>query len=346
MKDDQTTKQSDDVVGGLKDLRRKAVKDGKIVDKDAKDKYLAYLRVVVAKIDHLVNSDNMSDWEEGGTLSERCIGFLYEIAEIKTPPKERGFLSCFAMRSQRRRSRSLLISEERYEIAVDLFTLNQLYEFKKQFIRGADTTSEVFLSPLNTQPSEISKAVVKTTKFMEREISLFPSSNLRDREVKLTNRYSHWERVFRDSPAINAGIHYMKLLSQMRLHFYWAWGHIGEWRPFSRIRHFGTWILYAILWAVSGFGQRFLRFVVSAAVVVSVFAGLYSLSEDIGCRSGNIVSDLGNSFYFSIVTISTLGFGDLSPHSFSGKILVGCEVVIGYFLLAIVVTLVSERLRL
>jgi hypothetical protein len=46
------------------------------------------------------------------------------------------------------------------------------------------------------------------------------------------------------------------------------------------------------------------------------------------------------AFYFSIVTMTTLGFGDITPHPFSlwGHVLVMAQVFFGYIILAAFVT--------
>lgn len=49
-------------------------------------------------------------------------------------------------------------------------------------------------------------------------------------------------------------------------------------------------------------------------------------------------------FYFSVVTITTLGFGDIAPSSLATQILVVLEVVIGYVMLGGLISIFSNKL--
>lgn len=51
---------------------------------------------------------------------------------------------------------------------------------------------------------------------------------------------------------------------------------------------------------------------------------------------------VGNSLYFSIVTVTTVGYGDFVPHGFS-KTLAGVEAVFGFFVFAVFMTKLVSR---
>jgi len=51
-----------------------------------------------------------------------------------------------------------------------------------------------------------------------------------------------------------------------------------------------------------------------------------------------------DSAYFSVITITTLGYGDLSPISDFGKVLAGCEALLGVVLLGVFFLAVSHQL--
>ncbi len=50
------------------------------------------------------------------------------------------------------------------------------------------------------------------------------------------------------------------------------------------------------------------------------------------------------SIYFSIVTFATLGFGDISPISITGKIATISEVLLGYAIFGILITMVARKM--
>jgi Ion channel len=49
-------------------------------------------------------------------------------------------------------------------------------------------------------------------------------------------------------------------------------------------------------------------------------------------------------FYFSIVTYTTLGFGDVKPATLIGEIIVSTEVILGYTTLGLLLTVLAEKL--
>jgi hypothetical protein len=50
------------------------------------------------------------------------------------------------------------------------------------------------------------------------------------------------------------------------------------------------------------------------------------------------------SIYFSFVTFTTLGLGDIKPLTHVGRILICCEAVIGAFLIALFVVVFARKM--
>lgn len=75
--------------------------------------------------------------------------------------------------------------------------------------------------------------------------------------------------------------------------------------------------------------------------VVFIFSGIYRwLSENAqGSFSVPIESTI-DSIYFSVVTITTLGYGDITPTSVASKLLVISQSILGVVLLAVLIGLV------
>ena len=83
--------------------------------------------------------------------------------------------------------------------------------------------------------------------------------------------------------------------------------------------------------------------VIAVYVLLGIaFAGAYSV---VGIAQGGFFAQGGadddavNYFYFSLITITTTGFGDLSPVTDTGKILAALEALIGQVYLVTVVAL-------
>lgn len=101
--------------------------------------------------------------------------------------------------------------------------------------------------------------------------------------------------------------------------------YLEEFRSQSR-RHNVT---YWIWWATSDCGRSFLRWGVWTELLALVFAVLYGFVDiDAGANPTPL-----SLVYFSVVTMTTLGYGDVLPVSQGAQMLVIAQVVIGYVML-------------
>jgi hypothetical protein len=88
-------------------------------------------------------------------------------------------------------------------------------------------------------------------------------------------------------------------------------------------------------------------YVIALLVVVSGFAAFYSVLTPYGdgvARGGIALTSVSflDALYFSVVTISTLGYGDLHPIGFS-KFLASLEVVFGLAYVGVVIAKITSR---
>lgn len=88
-----------------------------------------------------------------------------------------------------------------------------------------------------------------------------------------------------------------------------------------------VWVLFAFLFLFSGIRTH--------GEIIE-----YSLSSNFNML---FFKDFGTCLYFSIVTMSTLGYGDYSPLSVSSRILAGFEAFIGMVLIAMLLVSIQRR---
>ena len=101
------------------------------------------------------------------------------------------------------------------------------------------------------------------------------------------------------------------------------------------------WLTSLIEWLIWGYGERPSRIFAAAFVIIGLYACLYDkLSIQI-----NPPTDWIDSIYFSMVTFSTLGYGDFLPKTTLLKMLCGSEAIIGAFTMGLVVAGFSNRSR-
>lgn len=107
-----------------------------------------------------------------------------------------------------------------------------------------------------------------------------------------------------------------------------------------RNRGAGHRIIFWVWWLTSDCGRSMLRWGV-CTLLVTVFFGLGYMMVDVDF--GPNPTDV-SPFYFSLVTITTLGFGDILPRSMGAQIMVMSEVAIGYMMLGGMLSIFSDKM--
>ena len=91
-------------------------------------------------------------------------------------------------------------------------------------------------------------------------------------------------------------------------------------------------------------------------IIVAVYVMKQPSSTDNPPISDNITKQQNNekiengkienpvdAFYFTCVTLTTLGFGDIAPVTYGGRLLVSIEVLIGIVIISIFLTAVAQK---
>ncbi len=99
-------------------------------------------------------------------------------------------------------------------------------------------------------------------------------------------------------------------------------------------------VLFAIWKATSNCGQSIARWAAMTVMVALVFAVLFTVVDIDYGPNQTAVSPL----YFSVVTITTLGYGDALPTSAAAQALVILEVAVGYMMLGGVLSIFATRM--
>lgn len=103
------------------------------------------------------------------------------------------------------------------------------------------------------------------------------------------------------------------------------------------------------IWKLTDYGRSLTCALVIALTLIFLFGlvytaapGMIGLDCVIGCakcaRHG-----LFTPFYFSVVTFTTLGFGDISPQTTLGEIVVSFEVFFGYMTLGLFLSVLADK---
>ena len=100
-------------------------------------------------------------------------------------------------------------------------------------------------------------------------------------------------------------------------------------------------------WKPQSFNRLMLLLFINYLQIITGFAYLYlNTATIIVTRCANTITRPCDAFYFSLVTITTLGYGDMEPFDAMAKCLVMCEILIGLvFLTLVIATVVSLSIR-
>ncbi len=113
--------------------------------------------------------------------------------------------------------------------------------------------------------------------------------------------------------------------------------YIKEFRESSRWAGY----IYHVWWFTSDCGRSIGRWLVMIGILAIIFAGFYTQVEiNYGIHEDSWFLPL----YFSIVTMTTLGYGDVLPVSTGAQILAMVQVLIGYIMLGGLLSIFSNKL--
>ncbi len=88
----------------------------------------------------------------------------------------------------------------------------------------------------------------------------------------------------------------------------------------------------------SDYGESLTRWALTCAIVLIAFAALYRIFGLIAPVSGRF-----DYFYFSVVTFTTLGYGDIHPVGLVGKLFASLEVALGFTMFGLLLSFLSNR---
>jgi hypothetical protein len=199
--------------------------------------------------------------------------------------------------------------------------------------------SEASLFHANLSRADLTDAIIKSSNFSLANFSDADTSGIRVDRRTMRGKYrgtrgldscygnALFKRAASDQDYLDSLETHWEGTWRTRL--FWAWGLIDYGRSLSRVVGiaFGLMVFYGCIY--------------------SVWPELLGLDCKLGspeCGHGHqIPHSLFTAFYFSIVTFTTLGFGDISPKTALGEIIVSSEVLVGYTMLGLLLSVLAEK---
>ena len=85
------------------------------------------------------------------------------------------------------------------------------------------------------------------------------------------------------------------------------------------------------------FNSRRLRTILIGLIFVVIFFGyIFYITEP-------TIESIGDGFYWALVTVTTVGYGDITPTTLSGKLIASFLILLGLGLIATITAIVSAK---
>jgi hypothetical protein len=153
---------------------------------------------------------------------------------------------------------------------------------------------------------------------------------------RIRDLYTHWEK---QEYSFRQCLTWASQLLQRRL---WTWAHP---KTLLRAVRFKIRFLTSLIeWAVWGFGERPWRIFVTACALIAGYASVYILKPESLTHTKSL-HPIMESIYFSVVTFTTLGYGDILPKTDWMRMICASEALFGAFTMGLFVVGVSNKSR-
>lgn len=110
-----------------------------------------------------------------------------------------------------------------------------------------------------------------------------------------------------------------------------------------KAQNLGNKIIYYIWLAISDCGQSFLRWFAVSLLICIIFGYIYSMFSSSFFLANNRSATAFTFYYYSVVTFTTLGFGDVVPKDICAEIAVTVEVITGYVMLGGLISIFATK---
>lgn len=110
----------------------------------------------------------------------------------------------------------------------------------------------------------------------------------------------------------------------------------------ARWRHNWRIVLFR-LWGFLDYGRSMLRVAAFGFGVALLYGSIFAHWPEL-LRYDDSPRTWFTPYYFSIVTFTTLGFGDVKPNSLGGELLASSEVIVGYMTLGLLLAVLAEKI--
>lgn len=203
-------------------------------------------------------------------------------------------------------------------------------------LQGADF-SNACLKSSRLRNADMTGANFTNVDFRDADMSL---SNVRDAifiNADLRNARLRVMKGFEKANWIGADIRDINFAGAYRLRrFIQDQNYLKEFRSESRFNN----ALYYLWWLTCDCGRSVSRWCLWVIFILLFYSWLYTFVE---IDYGNYPTKI-STFYYSVVTLTTLGYGDVTPASIGGQVVAMLEVITGYIMLGGLLSIFGSKM--
>jgi len=105
-----------------------------------------------------------------------------------------------------------------------------------------------------------------------------------------------------------------------------------------------SFIPVSIMGLLCGYGEKPQRIIFSSFFIMFFYAFLYYLLKSATAQAGNLTLNFGDHLYYSVVTFTTLGYGDIIPKASTAfRLLAVSEAFVGAFLTGLFIFTLARK---
>ena len=208
--------------------------------------------------------------------------------------------------------------------------------FTQSSLRGADLRCADLqgarLHSCNLEDVDASNADLRNAEFDESRVAgaIFDGADLRGGRMKGVQDFEQASFLgtdIRDTDFRGAYAIRRRIVDENYLHEFRSKNRRSEW-------------IYRLWWLTSDCGRSFWRWGVWTGLMVGLFAVAYSFVD---IDFGDYETPL-SPLYFSVVTLTTLGYGDVLPMTIGAQIVCMIEVIVGYVALGGLLSILANKM--